>query len=82
MLQVNNGTLTLSGAGGQNTYTGNTILSGGELIVSRAENLGANGPLGNGGMISFTGGTLGFSVNNTYDYSPRFTNSPGQAYQH
>ena len=75
-LQVNHGTLTLSG---QNDYTGNIALSGGELIVNRAENIGVNGPLGNGGFISFTGGTLGFSVNNTYDYSPRFTNAPGQA---
>ena len=75
-VQVNNGTLTLGSA---NTYTGNTILSGGELIVNRAENPGVNGPLGNGGFISFTGGTLGFSMNNTYDYSPRFTNAPGQA---
>jgi fibronectin-binding autotransporter adhesin len=76
-VQVNNGTLTLSGA---NTYTGNTILSGGELVVSGTENPGVNGPLGNGGMISFTGGTLGFSSADTYDYSSRFTNSAGQAY--
>jgi autotransporter-associated beta strand protein len=75
-LRVNNGTLTL---GGSNTFTGNITLSGGELVVNHAENLGVNGPLGNGGFISFTGGTLGFSVNNTYDYSPRFTNAPGQA---
>jgi autotransporter-associated beta strand protein len=75
-LKVNNGTLTLSG---QNDFTGNITLSGGELIANRAENLGVNGPLGNGGWISFTGGTLGFSVNNTCDYSPRFTNAPGQA---
>ncbi|MGA2852726.1 MAG: autotransporter-associated beta strand repeat-containing protein [Verrucomicrobiota bacterium] len=76
-VQVNNGTLTLSGA---NTYTGNTILSGGELIAGGNENPGVNGSLGNGGLISFTGGTLGFSSANTYDYSPRFTNSAGQAY--
>ena len=75
-LRVNNGMLTL---GGSNTFTGNITLSGGELVVNHAENLGVNGPLGNGGFISFTGGTLGFSVNNTYDYSPRFTNAPGQA---
>jgi len=77
-LQVNNGTLTLSGA---NTYTGNTMLSGGELFVSHAENAGANGPLGVGGTITFTGGTLGFSALDTYDYSPRFdTTTSGQAY--
>ena len=75
-LQVNNGALTLSG---QNDYTGKTVLSGGSIVLDRAETLGINGPLGNGGFISFTGGTLGFSVNNTCDYSPRFTNAPGQA---
>ena len=81
-LQVNSGTVTLGSGntGGQNTYTGNTILSGGELSVNSAENLGASGPLGVGGFISFTGGTLGFSSVNTYDYSPRFTNSAGQAF--
>ena len=77
-VQVNNGTLTLSGA---NTYTGNTLLSGGSLVANRAENLGVNGPLGNGGFISFTGGTLVFSSVNTYDYSPRFTNSASQSFR-
>jgi autotransporter-associated beta strand protein len=76
-VQVNNGTLTLSGA---NTYTGNTVLSGGELIVDSAENLGTSGPLGVGGTITFSGGTLGFSSVNTYDYSPRFDTSASQLY--
>ncbi len=74
-LRVSNGTLTFSGA---NTFTGNITLSGGEIFLNRAENFGTNGPLGVGGKISFAGGTLGFSVNNAYDYSPRFTNAPGQ----
>ena len=77
IVQVNNGTLTLSG---QSTYTGPTLLTGGELIVASAENPGSSGPLGTGSYISFTGGTLGFSSANTFDYSSRFTNSPGQAY--
>jgi autotransporter-associated beta strand protein len=77
VLQVNNGTLTLSGA---NTYTGNTLLSGGELIVNGTETAGTSGPLGVGGTISFTGGTLGFSVNNVFDYSSRCSTAPGQAY--
>jgi fibronectin-binding autotransporter adhesin len=77
-IQVHNGTLTLSG---QNTYTGETILSGGSLIANRAENLGVNGPLGVGGVISFTGGTLAFSSVNSYDYSPRFTNTASQAFR-
>lgn len=77
-LQVANGTLTLSGA---NTYSGNTLLSGGTLVVNRAESLGISGPLGVGGTISFTGGTLQFSANNVYDYSPRFDTAAGQAYK-
>lgn len=63
-----------------NTYTGNTILNGGVLVANRAENLGVNGPLGNGGFLACTGGTLQFSAVNQYDYSPRFTNSAGQAF--
>ena len=76
-LVVSNGTLVLAGA---STFTGTTILDGGELIVDHAENLGVSGPLGNGGFIVFNGGTLGFSSINTYDYSPRFTNSASQAF--
>jgi autotransporter-associated beta strand protein len=77
-LQVNNGTLTLSGA---NTYTNTTTLSGGELIVGVAENFGTSGPLGVGGTISFTGGTLGFNAANTFDYSPRFSSAAGQLFK-
>ncbi|HAO80290.1 MAG TPA: hypothetical protein DCQ92_15235 [Verrucomicrobia subdivision 3 bacterium] len=77
-VQVNNGTLTLSGP---STYTGNTTLSGGELIVASTENFGTSGPLGVGGTISFTGGTLGFNAANTYDYSPRFSTAASQAYK-
>lgn len=76
-LQVNAGSLTLSGA---NTYTGSNYLTGGELTVFHAENLGTNGPLGVGGLISFAGGTLGYSSANSYDYSARFDTSPGQQY--
>jgi autotransporter-associated beta strand protein len=50
------------------------------LLATHAENLGANGPLGVGGTITFSGGTLGFSGVNQYDYSPRFDPSAGQAY--
>jgi fibronectin-binding autotransporter adhesin len=72
------GTLTLSG---QSTFTGNIVLTNtGTLIVSNTENAGVSGPLGVGGTISFTGGTLGFSVNNTFDYSSRFDTSANQAY--
>ncbi len=74
---VNNGTLTLSG---QSTYTGDTVLQGGELIVNGTENAGTAGPLGMG-MIDFNGGVLGFSLNNTFDYSPRFNTAAGQQYK-
>jgi autotransporter-associated beta strand protein len=77
VVQVNNGTLTLSGA---NIYTGNTVLSGGELIAGIVENPGVAGPFGEGGMILFSGGTLGWSVNNTYDYSATFSTAASQAY--
>jgi fibronectin-binding autotransporter adhesin len=75
-LRVNAGTLTLGGA---STYSGNTVLNGGGIIINSLENVGVSGPLGNGGTISFNGGTLQFSVNNTFDYSPRFSTAAGQA---
>src|SRR5487761_2065873 len=77
IVQVSNGTLTLSG---QSTYTGSNILSGGEVILNGAENAGISGPLGAGNTISFKGGTLGYSVNNVFDYSGRFDTSSVQAY--
>jgi len=70
------GTLTLSGT---STYSGDTVLAGGEVIVAGTETPGSSGPLGVG-TITFTGGTLGFSVNNIFDYSPRFRKDAGQAY--
>jgi autotransporter-associated beta strand protein len=75
-IQVNNGTLTLSG---QNTYTGSDLLTDGELIPGSAEIPGTSGPLGLG-TITFAGGTLGYSVSNSFDYSLRFDPSPNQAY--
>jgi fibronectin-binding autotransporter adhesin len=72
------GTLTLSGANG---YTGDTVLAGGELIANRTENPGSSGPLGVNNTIDFNGGILGYSVNNTFDYSSRFSTAPGQAYK-
>ena len=77
-LQVNSGTVTLSS--GASTFTGNILLSGGEVIAGGTENVGVSGPLGFGGTISFTGGTLGFNVNNVFDYSSRFDTSASQAY--
>ena len=77
-LQVKSGQLTLSG---NNSYTGTNILSGGRLVLNRAETAGASGPLGFGGDITFAGGTLVFSSANAYDYSPRFDTNAGQQYR-
>jgi len=65
------GTLTLSG---NNTYTGGTTLAGGTL------SLGSNEALGTIGTISFSGGILQFTANNTIDYSARFSQASNQAY--
>jgi autotransporter-associated beta strand protein len=78
LIQVNNGLLTLSSP--NSSFTGNLLLTGGELIVNGAENVGVSGPLGLGGTISFGGGTLGFTVNNVFDYSPRFSTAASQAF--
>ena len=75
---MNAGTLYLSG---QSTISGNWTLSGGALIVGATESVGISGPLGQGGTISFTGGTLGYSVNNVFDYSGRFNTASGQSYK-
>jgi fibronectin-binding autotransporter adhesin len=79
VLQVSNGTLTLSGQSG---FFGTNLLSGGTLVVNSAENAGAGtGPLGSSSIISFAGGTLAYTVNNAFDYSPRFDTSAGQVYK-
>ena len=76
-LQVNNGTWTFTGA---STTSGSILLSGGTLIAGGAETVGVSGPLGVGGTISFTGGTLGWNVNNVFDYSARFDTAASQVY--
>jgi autotransporter-associated beta strand protein len=77
-IRINQGKLTLSGA---NTYSGSNYLAGGELVANRIENVGVSGPLGQGGIISFAGGFLGYSAANSFDYSPRFDTTAGQAYK-
>jgi autotransporter-associated beta strand protein len=75
--EMHAGTLTLGGA---NTFTGNINLTGGELVAGSTENVGTSGPLGQSGIISFNGGTLGWSLANAFDYSSRFDTSPNQVY--
>jgi autotransporter-associated beta strand protein len=78
-IQVNSGKWTF--ASGASTFMGTISLTGGELIANGAENPGASGPLGVGGLISFTGGTLGYGANNNFDYSPRFDTATGQDFR-
>ena len=77
-LEVSAGQLSLANA--NSTFSGGFVLSGGKLVAGVTENVGISGPLGIGGIISFSGGTLGFSANNTFDYSARFSTAAGQAY--
>jgi autotransporter-associated beta strand protein len=72
--------VTKSGTGtwrlqGNNTYTGGTAIYGGTLSLNSA------GALGSTGTISFGGGTLQFSANNTTDYSARFSTAASQAFR-
>jgi len=71
------GTLTF---GGGNTFSGNINLTGGMLIAGSTEIVGISGPLGQGGIISFNGGTLGWNLANAFDYSSRFSTANNQAY--
>ena len=77
--------LTKAGAGvmrldGSNTYTGTTTLAGGVLNLNVGQNGTTSGPMGASGTIALTGGTLQFSANNQYDYSPRFSTAANQLY--
>jgi fibronectin-binding autotransporter adhesin len=77
-LQMLSGTLSLSGG---NTFSGPINLTGGTLIAAGGENVGISGPLGQGGVISFNGGTLSWSPGNAFDYSSRFDTGNNQAYK-
>jgi fibronectin-binding autotransporter adhesin len=76
------GTWTLSGV---NTYTGGTNINAGILNLGSAQTavggpLGGTGGVSTVGTITFNGGILQFSANNNTDYSSRFSNTAGQAF--
>jgi autotransporter-associated beta strand protein len=67
------GILVLSG---NNTYTGGTNISSGELSLASPGALGTTGPIVFGPLRPY----LQFSSSNTTDYSPRFTTANNQAF--
>jgi len=69
------GTMTLAAT---NTYTGGTAINAGTLNVNAPETVGASGPLGRSGTITFGGGTLQYSPTNQFDYSARFSTAANQ----
>ena len=71
LVKTGTGTLLL---GGDNTYTGGTTLVAGFLSLNSANAIGTTG------TISFEGGTLQATSNNTTDYSARFSDAANQKY--
>ena len=73
LTKLGNGILTLSG---NNNFSGLISISNGTLILNSAGAIGSNVL----STISFDGGTLQYSNNNTTDYSNRFSQADGQKY--
>jgi fibronectin-binding autotransporter adhesin len=75
LTQAGTGTVVLNA---QNAYQGTTTLAAGVLQANAADNVGTSGALGNGGNITFTGGTLQYtSASAGTDYSSRIKSSGG-----
>jgi fibronectin-binding autotransporter adhesin len=73
LTKLGTGTLTLSGA---DTYQGPTAINSGTLVLNNASAITTTST----GTISFGGGTLQYSANNTNDYSSSFSTTANQAY--
>ena len=72
IIQEGSGTTILSG--NNHLFSGPILLKSGELSV------GSSTALGTGNPISFLGGTLQYTSQNTTDYSSRFSTAAGQSY--
>ena len=71
LVKTGTGTITLSGS---NSYTGGTTVTGGKLALGSANAIGTTG------NITFNGGSLQATANNTQDYSSRFSTAANQQY--
>ncbi len=79
LIKDGNGTLALPAG---NTYTGGTVLMGGKVRLDHASlsATSASNALGPSGLITFAGGALQFTANNTVDYASRFDTSSTQPF--
>ena len=71
LVKTGTGTLLI---GGSNSYTGGTTLTAGAVSLNSANAIGTTG------TISFEGGALQATSNNTTDYSARFSTAANQKY--